>query len=72
MKVQHVKFLRDFGWTPPEQRRTHLSYKKDWAGPVRRICAQAAIAAGAAVAVAAAVAGAAAVEEPSDADGASN
>lgn len=47
----HVRFLDRYIFTPDEDRRTCVVYRAGWSGPVRRICADKAIAEGKAMKV---------------------
>ena len=41
-----VEFTDNYIFTPPENRRSSVAYKKGWSGTVRQVCGELAIAAG--------------------------
>lgn len=49
--MAHVRFTGAYTYTPSTARSTAIKYRAGWVGPVRRECADAAVAAGVAVKV---------------------
>lgn len=64
-----VRFTRDYNYTPSADRRMTTHYKTGCAYPVKRECAEAAIAAGAAASIATPARGEAPEAAPAQADG---
>jgi hypothetical protein len=44
--MAYVRFLDDYTFTPDEDRRVSVKYRKGWAGTVRQQCRNKAVAAG--------------------------